>query len=219
MRQMTLELPAFSLHSLQEQRQRLSGMLRESLQTLLVHVAMPMAGVKVHCEGSLPDSGPFVLAVNHNSHLDTPVMMSVMNRKQRKALRIAASHRYFFDTKKVMRRAAVALFGLVPATGRQLINTAHRIKKERSIMLIYPEGTRSRTGKMGTFQYGIGVLHRESEVPVIPIKIEGTRSLMPAGRFFPKRGEIRVTIGEPLRANIADANTITTMVEQKVREL
>lgn len=219
MRQMTLELPVFSLHALRKQHLQFSGIVRESLQALLVHVAMPMAGVKVHCEGSLPTSGPFVLAVNHNSHLDTPVMMSVMNGKQRKALRIAASHRYFFDTKSLLRRAAVGLFGLVPATGRQLIHTAHRIKKEQSIMLIYPEGTRSRTGKMGTFQYGIGVLHRESGVPILPVKIEGTHSLMPAGKLFPKRGEIYVTIGEPLRADIADANTVTAMVEKKVREL
>ncbi len=62
--------------------------------------------------------------------------------------------------------------------------------------LVFPEGGRSRDGRLQPFEPGIGLLAQESEVPVQPIFIEGLR--LRDGGKWPKRGEVAVRLGEPL---------------------
>jgi long-chain acyl-CoA synthetase len=69
-------------------------------------------------------------------------------------------------------------------------------------LLIFPEGTRSVTGKLQPFKPGLGLLAIETEVPVVPALIEGTFEALPKGRLLPRRIKIKVTFGEPLQTEM-----------------
>ena len=64
--------------------------------------------------------------------------------------------------------------------------------------LIFPEGTRSRSGEIQPFKPGLGLLAWELGVPIVPVRITGTHDALPAGRSLPRRGKVTVTFGEPI---------------------
>ena len=71
----------------------------------------------------------------------------------------------------------------------------------RSPVLIYPEGTRSLTGKLQPFKLGVGVLACELNVPVVPTHISGSYQAMPKGSWFPRPAKVRVSFGPPISPN------------------
>ncbi|MBT5715170.1 1-acyl-sn-glycerol-3-phosphate acyltransferase, partial [Candidatus Poribacteria bacterium] len=65
-------------------------------------------------------------------------------------------------------------------------------------LLIFPEGTRSRTGEIAEFKPGLGLLALELDVPVVPTYIHGTYAALPVGRVVPRAAPVHVTFGEPI---------------------
>ena len=71
--------------------------------------------------------------------------------------------------------------------------------KDGSLLHIYPEGTRSRTGRIGNGKSGVGRIVYESGAPVVPMYHQGMENILPIGSGFPRIGkEIRMAIGEPI---------------------
>ena len=56
-------------------------------------------------------------------------------------------------------------------------------------LLVFPEGTRSRDGRLGNSQKGIGLLIAKSKVPVLPARIKGTHEILGVGKTFPRLGK------------------------------
>ena len=65
-------------------------------------------------------------------------------------------------------------------------------------LILYPEGTRSRDGKMQGFKSGAVLFAFELEVPVVPAYIQGTNLILPKGQYVPKTGRVTVRFGEPI---------------------
>ena len=88
-------------------------------------------------------------------------------------------------------------------------------------LLIFPEGTRSVTGKLQPFKPGLGLLAIETGVPVVPTLIEGTFEALPKGRLLPRRSKIKVTFGEPVKVEmlVADCKALAEIPPLKRREL
>jgi 1-acyl-sn-glycerol-3-phosphate acyltransferase len=88
-------------------------------------------------------------------------------------------------------------------------------------LLIFPEGTRSVTGKLQPFKPGLGLLAIETGVPVLPTLIEGTFEALPKGRLLPKRTKVRVTFGEPVKVEmlVTDQKILTEIPPSERREL
>lgn len=79
-------------------------------------------------------------------------------------------------------------------SGRRSIERATELIKTKGYSyLIFPEGTRSRDGKMQSFRRGAFFLAINSQAPIVPITIEGTYGLMPKGSPFTKKGTVKVT--------------------------
>jgi len=195
-----------------------ASVIRRMFHHLLVNILFPIAKVRVNVTGSFPEQGSFIVAANHASHLDTAVILKTLSDHNRARLTISASRNYFFESKNLFHRLAVALFNLVPATGHDLIAAAHRIKRTEEILLIYPEGTRSRTGKIAHFCNGIGKIHHESGVPIVPVTIIGTSKLMPVGSRWARAGKIEIIIAEPMISHSLDSAVISDCVEQIIRK-
>ncbi|MCC6601432.1 MAG: 1-acyl-sn-glycerol-3-phosphate acyltransferase [Crocinitomicaceae bacterium] len=69
-----------------------------------------------------------------------------------------------------------------------------------SNVITFPEGTRSKTGKLMLFKRGSFVIAKEGNIGVVPVAIRGTRKVLPSGSFFIRPGKVEVIIGEPVKA-------------------
>src|SRR5262249_8081489 len=99
-----------------------------------------------------------------------------------------------------------------------------RLAEDRLIYVLFPEGTRSRDGRMAPFKAGIGALLADSAVPIVPCFLEGAFAALPPQRRWPRPARLRLAIGKPI--NVADcANDrdgwveVAGRCEKAVREL
>jgi len=103
--------------------------------------------------------------------------------------------------------------------GKKSIDRATRMIKEKGFsFLIFPEGTRSRDGKLQTFKRGGFFLAVNSQVPIFPVSINGSYALMPKGSFFAKKGKVRVIFHPPVSVQGFDRNNLSQLMD-KVRSV
>ena len=147
-------------------------------------------------------SGPVLFSANHTSHLDTPVVLKVLPRRYRWRLSVAAAADYWFANPLLGNLTALSLNAFPMArqgnVRPSMEHTVDLIDRGWSV-LIYPEGTRSLSGKMQPFKPGVGLLAVELGVPVVPIHLRGVYAILSKGSRAPCRGPVEVTIGAPLR--------------------
>ena len=91
------------------------------------------------------------------------------------------------------------------------------MREEGYSFLIFPEGTRSRSGKLQEFRRGGFFLAQTSQSAIVPISIDGTFELMPKGSFFVKKGIIRVSFHPPVSVEGNRKEDLPALI-QEVRE-
>jgi 1-acyl-sn-glycerol-3-phosphate acyltransferase len=158
---------------------------------------------------NLPASGPFVMIGNHASHLDALTLTSVLRgAPARRVYALAAADTFFTDVRSSL-FAAYAINAL-PVARKGGGREGMRLMRERLIQdgfvyVIFPEGTRTRTGALAPFKIGIGMLVAATDIPVVPCWIEGAFDAWPAESKLPRPSPLSVTIGAPLRfGEVAD---------------
>ena len=169
-------------------------------------------------------SGPFVMVSNHTSHLDAPLLIGALPRRLARYVAAGAAADYFFDV--WWRRGLTALFFNafpVDRTGlRGKRGMATGLLDDGVPLLLFPEGTRSRTGEMGNFKPGAAALCISRDVPCLPVGIVGASEAMPRGKNWPERGRpaIYVAFGEPMRADDGEnAAVFSDRIAKEVRGL
>jgi 1-acyl-sn-glycerol-3-phosphate acyltransferase len=152
--------------------------------------------------------GGYVVVANHSSHLDTPLIVGSLPRKLSRYLAAGAAADYFFDV--WWRRGLTALFFNAFPVHRSAANakvvSAKGLLKRGIPLLVFPEGTRSKTGEFGPFKPGAAALAASCEVPCIPVALIGVHAAHPRGTNWPKRGRLPVGVvfGQPMRANTGE---------------
>ncbi len=87
-------------------------------------------------------------------------------------------------------------------------------------VLVFPEGVRTRDGKMAAFRAGIGLLAKNLNIPIVPVRLDGLWELKQARRYWARPGMVKVTIGAPVRfAPEAEPEGITRELERHVAGL
>lgn len=152
---------------------------------------------------NLPTSPPFVLVSNHTSHLDTLLLASLLPTKWRDHVFPIAASDVFFVKRPIAAFAAWFLNALAlrrsGVHSHDLEEMRERLARDQAVFVIFPEGTRSRTGTMQEFHSGIGKLVAASAVPVVPCHLEGCFRALPPGKHFPKPLGLSVNVGKPIR--------------------
>ena len=149
--------------------------------------------------------GAFVVVANHSSHLDAPLIFTTLPRRLARYLAAGAAADYFFDVR--WRKGLTALFFNAFPIHRSGLNrpaSEARSLLQRGVpLLVFPEGTRSRTGRIGTFKSGAAALANAADVPCVPVAIIGAGLAHPRGSKWPKAGRppVAVVFGEPVFAN------------------
>lgn len=165
------------------------------------------SAVQVHTHGlrNLDNlKPPFVVIANHSSHLDAPLIFGALPRRLSKNLAAGAASDYFFANWYKALPTAL-FFNSFPVERQGLRNRrgmAGTLLSKGVPLLLFPEGTRSRTGAMSAFKPGAAALSISRNVPVLPIALVGAYAAMPYGANVPVPGRphVHVVFGRPLRA-------------------
>lgn len=163
------------------------------------------AALRVYCRFEivgherLTSDRSLVLVANHASHLDTVCLLAALPlRRLHRAFPAAASD-YFFQSVPRTWLAAVVVNALPFArqthTRQTLAICSELLAYRGNVLIIFPEGTRTRTGEMQPFKSGIGALVAGREVNVHPCYLEGTFAAWPKGRWLPRPRKVRLVIG------------------------
>jgi 1-acyl-sn-glycerol-3-phosphate acyltransferase len=164
--------------------------------------------------------GPVVFVANHQSHLDTGVLLSALPDRWRHRVVVAAAADYFFDTRPKAALSALALSALPVERGRvdrRPLEQSRTLIEEGWSVVIFPEGGRSPDGWAQPFRGGAAFLSLHSGVPVVPVHIDGTGRVLPKGAKRPSRAAVHVTFGAPLRPREGEnTNRFAARIEEAV---
>jgi 1-acyl-sn-glycerol-3-phosphate acyltransferase len=152
---------------------------------------------------NVPASGPVLLASNHLSFFDSVVIPVVAPRK----VVFLAKDDYFNGTgiKGRAQRAWFEGLGMVPVdrddtrAALDSLNIALEVLGRGEAFGLYPEGTRSRDGRLYRGKVGVAQLALQSGAPIVPVGLIGTDKLQPVGSTMPKLAKVTIRFGEPIR--------------------
>ena len=151
--------------------------------------------------------GAVIFASNHHSHIDTPLLLTSIPEPWRHRIVVGAASDYFFGT-RVAGATAALVTGAIPIerarVGRRSADLAAGLIDDGWSLLIYPEGGRSPDGWGQPFRGGAAYLSLRCDVPVVPVHVGGTGSILRKGRTMPKPAEATVTFGAPMRPAAAE---------------
>jgi long-chain acyl-CoA synthetase len=162
-------------------------------------------------------SGPLLFISNHVTYIDPGPLMFAMPARHRHRLAIAMQGELLSAMRKppaemnIFQRAievisywlVTALFNVFPLPQRAGFRNSFAFAGESVdrgySLLVFPEGRRTTDGEMSPFRAGIGILAQQLRVPIVPMRIDGLFPLKQQQRHFARRGQIKVTVGEPLQ--------------------
>jgi glycerol-3-phosphate dehydrogenase (NAD(P)+) len=142
----------------------------------------------------IPARGPVIIASNHRSFLD-PFVIGTMARRP---MYYVAKREMFTARWRSWVLSALGAFPVDRGTGdAAMIETAKAILERGDILLMFPEGTRTRPGPLGKPRRGAARLALETGAPVVPVAVIGTEAVRRGWRIRPHK--VRIRAGLPLR--------------------
>lgn len=164
-----------------------------------IHTRLMGTAFKIQSFGleNIPNQQQLLIASNHTSHLDYGVLKVALEKKVIAFGALAAAD-YFFD-QRWKRKLLLPLTNLVPVMRQGSFSLALK-EAETALsngisLLIFPEGTRSQTNTLLPFRPGVGYLQRRSELPILPVFIEGAQKILPKGQTVPTGRDIQIHVG------------------------
>ena len=186
-------------------------------------IVLGVPGVKLEVvqRAPLDPQRPYIVMANHASMIDIWAVL------------LAVPVPFRFIAKKQL--GAIPIFGWAMRAGRFIFidrqnaasarrsieEAARRIKSGQSVV-IFPEGTRTRDGRLNAFKKGGFHLALDSGAEIVPVAIQGSRALMPRGSALMRAGTVRVEIGEPIATTglrLSDREALATRVRDKIAEM
>jgi 1-acyl-sn-glycerol-3-phosphate acyltransferase len=169
------------------------------LGRVCIRTAGWMSGVRVEIQGreKIYPAKTYVFLSNHQSNFDGPVLLHAIPRDWKALIK-----------KEMMRLPVLSLvlrqIQFVPIE-RQNPKKAHagiefgaELLAEGKSFIAFPEGTRSRDGRLGEFKKGVFIMAIKAQIPVIPVTILNSASILPPGKYAIRPGCIRVIFHEAI---------------------
>lgn len=182
--------------------------------------------------------GPVLVISNHVTYIDIAWILPALPARFRNKLATAmrgerlAEMRRPASTQNLFERfmerlryfLALGLFNVFPLPKQsgflQSFRFTGNLVDRRWSVLVFPEGRTTEDGKMAQFRSGIGLLAKQLQIPVVPMHLDGLFNLKQAERIITRPGQVRVTIGAPVRfSRDDDPDEIARELERRVREL
>lgn len=158
-------------------------------------------GLNVRGRDKLPSKGPAIIVANHNSHLDTLTLISLLPSELLPQIRPVAALDYFLKN-KALAWFALNIIGILPINregGSNPLATANAALANGSILILFPEGSRGEPEKRAEFKRGVALLVKENPaVPVTPVFMHGLGKALPKGTKLFVPFVCDVFIGDPV---------------------
>lgn len=175
------------------------------LARLCVNIGLFLGGIRLEVTGleHVGPAGNTVFMANHLSLLDPPVLLKALGVDFKVLVKQELFKTPFLGT--AMLRA-----GLIPVDrgnreqARRSIAAAVDSLRKGNDFLVFPEGTRSRTGELGEFKKGVFLAAIEAESRIVPVVVGGTGDLLPKGRFALRPGTVTVELLPAVAARPGD---------------
>ena len=172
---------------------------------------------KVNGLENVPKKHGFIVAANHSSYMDHMVIGSTIISHLDKKMHWLAKKEHF---ETFFQRLWHVYIGAIPldrqSGGKEALRFAVRALKQKKIIVIYPEGTRTLTGKIQQARTGVARLALLSKAPVLPIGLIGTFHILPKGKYVPRFKKATMNIGKPMYFDKYYKRPITKRLLRKV---
>jgi long-chain acyl-CoA synthetase len=209
-----------------------------ALTTIWLPLTRLFAHVRVSGQEHLASlRGPVIFAPNHQSHLDTPLILSALPARYRYRIAVAMWKEYFDAHFSPERHTGYErfrdnfIYGLVAlffnafpipqteARARQSLRYIGDLVNENWSILFFPEGERTEAGEIKSFQPGIGLMAGRLGVSVVPIRLRGVEKILHRHAHWPRPGNVEIAFGAPLHLKGEDYAALAKQVEEAVRAL
>jgi 1-acyl-sn-glycerol-3-phosphate acyltransferase len=183
-----------------------------------------VAGVRVTVEGidKVKPGAGYVIASNHASYMDTPVILTYVPAQFR-FLAKSSLFKIPFLGSHLKRAGHISVPREDPrAAVKTMTEAAKNIREKGISMLIFPEGGRTPDGELKDFKEGVAYIAIKAGVPIIPIALIGTRAVVPINSGIVHAGPVILRVGEPIEtANLTlhDRGRITAQVRQQIASM
>ena len=183
------------------------------LPFLKLYLKLKVTGIE-----NLPSS-PFIIAPTHHSMLDGFVVLATLPSSVLKKSFFLAYEGEFGTPRlrPVAKYSQMLLIDVDKNIKASLQRTALPLIESQNLV-IFPEGARSRDGKLLEFKKFFAILSEELNVPIVPVVMKGTFEAMPTGRIFPKREKISIKYLEPIYPDDESYNKLSDRVRDSIRE-
>ena len=198
---------------------RFGRWLYDLLWVLCRTLAVSVFGFRVRFAEPLPQHGGLLVVSSHQSHLD-PLLLGLATDRRLSTLARSSLYRFkpfaavitSLDAVPIDRNASMV------KTMKSIIG---RLRDGRAVV-IFPEGTRTATGRLGELKSGFALMAKKAEVPIVPVAIVGAYECWPRTSLMPRPGRIRLEFGPVIpAAEIArlDEREILERCTAQIREL
>ena len=169
----------------------------------------------------IPAKGPFILAPNHQSYIDSPLVLAGLDNR-------TLNECYFYATEDHVKgrfmRGLSSRCNVILMERRNLKNSILKmaeVLKQGKNIVIFPEGTRSRNGQVAPFKKTFAILSKELQVPVVPVCIKGAYESLPRGSHLPKPCKVTVEYLPPIMPQATQgydeiAASVRTAIQNKL---
>jgi long-chain acyl-CoA synthetase len=209
-----------------------------SQSILLLPLARLFAWIHVDGRQHLQNlKGPVIFAANHQSHMDTPVILAALPLRWRARVATAMAKEFFrahffpeqFTRKEWLTNSlnywlSAAFFNTFPlpqreAGARQTLRYVGELIGEGYSILLFPEGKRTEHGEINAFRPGVGMIASRLSVPVVPVRLDGVDRVLHQTWKMAKPGRVRVSFGPPMQLAGDEYADLARQVEDAVRKM
>jgi 1-acyl-sn-glycerol-3-phosphate acyltransferase len=178
---------------------------RKAVARGTAQLLLRLFGIPLRVRGleHLPRNQACVLVVNHASYIDALVLLAVLPRRIDFVAKREFAEQFF--ARLLFRRLGTEFVERFDA--QRGVEDTDRVRlavRQGRSMLFFPEGTFGRAPGLRPFRMGAFVVAAQTGVPLVPMGISGSRSILRAGQWFPRRGAVSVTIGTPIMPPATD---------------
>src|SRR5438034_5426336 len=158
---------------------------------------------------------PYVLCVNHQSHMDIPILLAGLPFQFRFAAK-KELFRYPFLGWHLRRSGHISIDRENPRAAVKSLRDAAAVIEKGAPILIFPEGGTSRDGSIKPFKGGGFMLATRSNAELVPVTIRGSRAVLQPGTHHARAGSVEIIIGEPIPSTGVSTSELATRVREQV---